>query len=246
MIQHTYLAAARQQLAYLEQTQIPKIDAAAELVAQSLRQGGAIYCSEIGHGIQWDFINRAGGLLAVQEFRLHVSVNCPEPKVRASQPDAPGLDVELENIRHAVKVSRLRAGDVLIVASVSGKNRGPIELALAAQAKGVKVIGFTALAYTAMVKSLHPSGKRLAEVVDIALDNGAPYGDAGLDVPGYDIKLVPQSGLGMVALGWMLWAGVMEKMAAAGTPASVFLSHNRDGGPEFNEKAKEQYHKKGY
>jgi uncharacterized phosphosugar-binding protein len=54
------------------------------------------------------------------------------------------------------------------------------------------------------------------------------------------------SGLGMLVAGWMIWGSVMEKMAAAGTPASVYISHNRDGGPAFNEKSRARYNEKGY
>ncbi len=108
------------------------------------------------------------------------------------------------------------------------------------------MIGFTSMAYTQKVVSLHPSGKRLFEVVDVAVDCGAPYGDAGVSIPGYDVDLIPLSGLGMLAAGWMIWGTVMEKMAAAGTPASVYVSHNRDGGPEFNEKQRSRYHSRGY
>ena len=65
-------------------------------------------------------------------------------------------------------------------------------------------------------------------------------------VPGYDVQLIPMSGLGTVVAGWMLWGSVMEKMAAAGTPASVYISHNRDGGPAFNETGRVRYNEKGY
>ena len=56
-----YLEAVRAVLAHLEQTQTDAIESAAELVASSLSKDGAVFCSEIGHGIQGDFLNRAGG-----------------------------------------------------------------------------------------------------------------------------------------------------------------------------------------
>ena len=46
--------------------------------------------------------------------------------------------------------------------------------------------------------------------------------------------------------GWMIWGLVMEKMAAAGNAASVYISHNREGGPAFNDRMKAQYQKRGY
>jgi uncharacterized phosphosugar-binding protein len=240
-----YTAAARTVIDFVETQQAASIEAAAELVANALRRGGTVSCSEIGHGIQGDFLGRAGGLFAVQPFSYSVTVNNPLPECRRkAQPADP--DEDLKRVRTAVAHSSLRAGDVMLVASVSGRNRAPVELALACRERGVGVIGFTAMAYTRKVVSLHPSGKRLFEVVDVAVDCGAPYGDAGVDVPGYEVKLIPLSGLGMLVAGWMIWGTVMEKMAAAGTPASVYISHNRDGGPAFNEAARVRYQEKGY
>lgn len=245
MIIPRYTAAARSVIDVLETQQAASIEAAADLVVAALRQGGTVSCSEIGHGIQGDFLGRAGGLFAVQPFSYALSVNNPLPECRRkAQPADPNED--LQRIRSAVTHSSLRAGDVMLVASVSGRNRAPVELALVCRERGVGVIGFTSMTYTRQVTSLHPTGKRLFEAVDVVVDCGAPYGDAGVEVPGYDVDLIPLSGLGMLVAGWMIWGTVMEKMAAAGTPASVYISHNRDGGPAFNEKGRVRYNEKGY
>jgi uncharacterized phosphosugar-binding protein len=244
MVFETYPERVRALLDQLQSTQTEAIDAAADLVVAAMQGGGTINVSEVGHGIHWDFINRAGGLVAVNHFSYTMRVNNPLPKCRADDQADP--DAELQTIRRAVAASSLRAGDVMLVASVSGRNRGPIELALACREIGVKVIGFTALTYTAEVVSLHPSGMRLFEAVDVVVDNCAPYGDAAVDVEGYDCKLIPVSGVGMAMAGWLLWGRVMEKMAAAGDQASILISHNSKGGPEQNEGARERWHRKGY
>jgi len=240
-----YFDAAQALLGHLQKTQLGAIGAAADAVVHALQHGGTIYCSELGHGLQGDFIHRAGGLHAVQAFTYSSSVQAPGPACR-KQPGAEENDRDLAKVRFAVQQSGLRAGDVMVLGSVSGRNRAPIELALACRDLGMKTIGLTALAYTRKIVSLHPSGKRLAEAVDIAIDIGAPFGDAGVQVPGYDHELIPLSGLGTVTTGWLLWGMVMEKMAAAGTPASVYQSHNRPGGPEYNEAAKQRYNQQGY
>ena len=71
--------------------------------------------------------------------------------------------------------------------SVSGKTANVVELALQARAHGLTVIALTALAYSSQLASEHPSGKRLYEVADLALDNHAPFGDAMLAVEGWII-----------------------------------------------------------
>ncbi len=156
------------------------------------------------------------------------------------------MEVDLETVRFALRASELRAGDVLVLGSVSGRNRGPVELAMAAREAGARVIGITSLDYTAQVQSAHPSGKKLCDVVDVVIDNGAPYGDAAVDIDGFDFKLLPVSGVGATVAGWMLWGRVMEKMAEAGDPPSVYISVNREGGQQHYEKTKADYNKRGY
>ncbi|MEI8316248.1 MAG: sugar isomerase domain-containing protein [Verrucomicrobiota bacterium] len=242
MIPKKYLEAVRGVLAHLEQTQLPALERAADLVVQALTHRGVVYCAEIGHGIQGDFIHRAGGLAAVQLFscKLELAEKAPQCFSRRA------ADRDLETIRFAVQTSNLRAGDVLVLGSVSGKNRGPVELALACRTKGVKTVGLTSVAYSRQVESLHPSGKKLGEVVDVAIDNGAPYGDAAVEISGYAHKLLPVSGMSCAVIGHMLWGRVMEKMAAAGKPATVFQSLNRPTGVEDLKKAEQQYNERGF
>jgi len=241
-----YLQAVRDITHHIEETQLDSIGRAADIVIESITHGGVVYCAEIGHGNQYDFLNRAGGLAAVQHFSYSYNVNSPTPACLANRPREEMIEVDLENARHAVRTSNLRKGDVLIVSSVSGKGRNPIELALAARQIGVQVIGLTSVEYTSQVISSHTSGKRLIEVVDIAIDIGAPYGDAVIEMAGFDQKVMPISGVSMICIGWMLWGTVMERMAASGNPPTVYTSVNREGGQAFYETSRKQYEDRGY
>jgi uncharacterized phosphosugar-binding protein len=198
-------------LEHIGRTQGEAVERAAELVAAALRRRGTVYCSDVGHGIQGDFINRAGGLAAVKRYE-----------------------------------GQCRAGDVVIVGSVSGRNVKPVDLALECRAKGVATIGLTSMAYTARVKPLHSSGRRLYEVVDVAIDNGAPYGDAAVRIAGYEHDVLPVSGVAFAVIGHMVLGRAMEKMAEAGTPATVFQSINREGGEAAYRAAVAQYEARGY
>jgi len=230
----------------LESTQAEAVDSAADLIVKALTGGGAVYCAAIGHGNEADFLNRAGGLAAVQRFSFEFRVQDPVADCHRNRPRPDTVDQDLESVRLAVRTSNLRSGDVMLIGSVSGKNRYPIELALTCRDIGVSVIGFTSLAYTAQVESLHPSGKKLCDAVDVVIDNGAPFGDAAVHVDGYDTKVLPISGVSTIVAGWLVWARVLENMAAAGTPASVFMSVNREGGREYYERSKTRYNERGY
>lgn len=241
-----YVEKIREILLHLEQTQLPAVEKAADLLVAALTHGGVIYCAEIGHGIQGDFIGRAGGMAAVQAFSFKLEIADKTPRCYANRPGPDTVDRDLETVRLAVNASNLRSGDIMLLASVSGRNRVPIELALACRAKGIKAIGFTSLAYSKTVPTLHPSGKLLSETVDVVIDIGAPPGDAAVEIPGFDIKLLPVSGVAMDVAGWMIFGRVMEKMAALDRLPTVFMSINQAGGRDYHHRSLEHYDARGF
>ncbi len=245
-VPQAYLNRVREILDHLETTQLDAVGTAAGFVVDALRHDGAVYCWRLGHGIEGDSIHRAGGLVAVKTFSYRMQVNAEVPACQREERQQGKDDADLKRVRFAVESGPLRAGDVILISSVSGKNREPIELALACRDAGIKVITLSSLSYTAEVTSLHPSGKKLFEAGDINIDIGAPYGDAAVTVPGLDIEVMPVSGVAMAVSAWMLWGRVMEVMGAAGEPPSVLMSVNRDGGPEYNEQSKKRFAAKGF
>lgn len=230
---------------HLESSQMGNIQQAAEIVAEAVLNGGIAYCSEIGHANQHDFLNRAGGLAAVQAFSYSFAANASYPACQ-SEKRKPADDQDLQTVRFAVEHSAMRAGDVLLLGSVSGKNRVPIEMAMACREKGLKVIGFTSLAYTSQVESLHPSGKKLCDVCDVVIDNGAPYGDASVSIQGWERKCCPISGVACIIAGWMLWECAIKLLRERGHDATVFMSVNREGGMEQYQKDVAVYNERGF
>lgn len=246
MVSKKYADAVREVLSYLETNQSAVIEQAADMVIESITNGGAIYVHEIGHGNQGDWLNRAGGLAVLKPFTFTVDINSPIAECHRDRPRTEPFDKDFETIRYALRASDMRPGDVLLVSSVSGRSKNVVELALAAREMGIKVIGFTSMVYTLDVESDHPSKKRLFEAVDLCIDIGVPYGDAAVDFDGLDFKLLPVSGIAMITAGWMIWGTVVEKMTAAGNPPTVFMSVNRAGGSEYYKQAVEQYNRRGY
>lgn len=242
----SYMRTAHQLLERIEKTQATAIETAAEAVAAAMLNKCAIHCAGLGHGIAGDFINRAGGLAAVLAFSHKFEISDPVPACLKQRPDDKPIDREIEAVRLAVHAGNLRRGDVMLVGSVSGRTSGQVELALACLERGLTVIAFTSLEYSARTPSLHPSGKRLNEAATVVIDLCVPYGDACVDVPGLAIKAIPLSGLATLVAGWMLWGRVMERMAAAGTPPTVFISVNREGGKASYDKMIEQFNARGY
>src|SRR3954466_4217305 len=63
--------------------------------------------------------------------------------------------------------------DVLIVISTSGIREVIIEMAEGARRRGLAVIGVLSRAHCEQAKPAHPSGKKLIDLADVVLDNGA-------------------------------------------------------------------------
>jgi len=243
-----YLNAVADVAAFLDGNR-DTIDAAAEAIATAMVNGNAVWVSEVGHANQHDWVQRAGGIAAIRHFRFNIGVTDELPKKLMNRPRDKGdenFDAAAENVRYAVRISQMRAGDILMLGSVSGRTRHQVELALACQEKGVKVIGFTSVAYSKDVPSLHPSGKSLKDAVDFVIDIGAPYGDAAVQLKGYETALLPVSGVGALMAGWMIFEKALEIMAERGTPPAVFMSYNRAGGETALEDTKKLCDDRGY
>lgn len=137
----------------------------------------------------------------------------------------------------------LEAGDVLLVASTSGKNAVPVDVALAGKEKGLTVVALTSLEYSASVTPGHSSGKRLWEIADLVLDNGAPRGDALISFPGYPKFSVSVGATSTVTGALLLNSIVVETVGLlleAGYEPPVYLSGNVEGGMEANKRAMEK------
>jgi uncharacterized phosphosugar-binding protein len=206
-------------------SQTEAFDAARDAVATALAADRLIYVTGSGHShlIAEEAFYRAGGIAAAQaildpDLMLHVS---------ASR----STEFERET-GHAEKVLAgydLRPGDVAFVVSNSGRNAYPIEMALAAKARGATTIAITSLHHTMNVTSRHPSGKRLFEVSDIVLDNGAEYGDACLPVGGHGLNMGPTSTITGVFLINAVLAEAVEHLADRGITIDVYQSANAQG-----------------
>jgi uncharacterized phosphosugar-binding protein len=246
MLAGKFADAARNVIAKIESTQMDAIQRAGDAIARTLADGGAFWLYKIGHGGELELRNRAGGLVATQVFSFQINVRSPIAEALSARPRPEGDDSDLEMVRLAVKRSEMREGDVLMLASVSGRNRTPVDVSLAARDIGATVIGITSSEYTAEVESLHPSGQKLCDVADIIIDNCAPFGDACVDVPGREHKALPISGVANITSAWMVCAEVIERLEAMGKHPQIFMSQNRPGGLEHNEKARAEYNRVGY
>ncbi|MBC7264744.1 MAG: SIS domain-containing protein [Chloroflexi bacterium] len=238
MLARDYLDKVIDVMRTLRDTQLEAINQAGEMIAQAIVDGHSLFafgCSHSAVPVE-DIYYRAGGLMLVNPiFGPGLTLDIHPPTITSKMEQLSGYaKILLDRLPTA-------PGDVLILVSVSGRNHVPIEMAMAAKEKGMKVIGITSMQYTSAVTSRHPSGKKMYELVDLVVDNLAVPGDAVLEVEGVPQKICPTSGAVGCALLHAIIAATVEKLLAKGFTPPVYLAANIDGGTEYNRRMMEQY-----
>jgi uncharacterized phosphosugar-binding protein len=127
---------------------------------------------------------------------------------------------------------RLDPRDVMLVFSTSGTNVVPVEMALHAQQQGLFTIGVLSVAHCRAATAKQPDGKKLLDVVDLALDNFAPPGDAGVWVKGLPWPVGPLSTIGNTLIANALKCRVAELLTEWGKPPVVLTSSYHVGAEE--------------
>lgn len=128
-------------------------------------------------------------------------------------------------------------GDVLVVVSNSGVNAAPIEAARLGRERGATVIALTSVAYST---SAAGGRTRLVDLADIVLDNGAPPGDAMLEVAGSALKVGPASTVIGASILNAIFSDVAARLMATGD-APIYLSANMPGAKAVNERLIARY-----
>jgi uncharacterized phosphosugar-binding protein len=234
-----YLSEVSGRLARLAGPSRP-IDDAIALIADALEAGGVVQAFGTGHSeaFAMEIAGRAGGLIATNRIPLRALV------LRGDRDLSVLGGAELERDANVaddlLNLYDLDPHDVFIIASNSGVNGSIVGMALAAKARGHKLIAVTSLDHTNRVQPKHPSGKRLSEVADIVIDNLAPFGDSTLTLEdGIGVGAV--SSLTAAFIAQRITIGVAETMRKRGKTPPVYISANIPGGDEHNRALEDLY-----
>jgi SIS domain len=114
----------------------------------------------------------------------------------------------------------------MIVASNSGLNAVPVEMAELARRRGLRVIAITSLMQSRSTASRAPSGKHLSEVAEVVIDNRGFAGDAVLPVPGAaeEVRMAATSTVSGAAIVQAIMAETVARLAAQGVKAPTLAS----------------------
>jgi uncharacterized phosphosugar-binding protein len=221
------------------------VTAAADLVVEGLRAGGVVQAFGTGHSqaLAMEIAGRAGGLVPTNMIALRdlVLLGGDAPEVLFTE----YLERDPAVARRLYELAGVHPSDVFVIASNSGGNGCVVELARIVRERGHRLIAVTSMAHTARVTSRHPSGKRLFELADVVVDNGAPYGDAVLATGNTDgtdgIAVCAVSSITAALLAQMIVAEVVRTILEAGETPPVYLSSNVPGGDAHNSALEARY-----
>lgn len=235
---HVYLDNLNAVLGEVRRTQTENLEKGAHLLCQAAMNDRSIFAFGCSHAglLALELYYRSGGMANINPIR------------------APGLCLDIDPATMTSEMERLadygrliidnqpiRKGDVVIIHSVSGRNRVPVDAAIRCREIGATVIALTNMAYSSSSASRHPSGLRLYETADLVLDNCGCPGDGSLTLPGLTERVGPTStAVGAAMLNAMMCRAVELIVEEGGIPP-VFMSANIDGGDAHNKEMLKQY-----
>jgi uncharacterized phosphosugar-binding protein len=132
-------------------------------------------------------------------------------------------------------------GDCLIAVSHSGATAAALEIAAWARAAGAAVIVVTSLQASNPARSNHRTGRKLYELADVTLDNGAAAADPGISVAGLNVNVGPTSTVVAAALLQEIVVEAVRNLASRGVAVPVFRSNSENGGRRHNEQLQDRY-----
>ena len=216
-------------------TQAGNIQKAADAMATSIEQRGLVHLFGSGHSVLpvLDVFPRYGsypGFHPLMDARLMWS------NVIGSG-GAKGL-LWLERCEGYAPVlfenEPIRAGDVMLVFSHGGLNAVGIEVAIEARRRSLKTVAVTSMDNYRKRGPTHSSGKKLADVVDLVIDNCVPAQDALVEIEGWRGPVAAGSTVASVTIAMALVAQVAAELARRGLNPPVFISPNVPGMPADN------------
>ena len=220
---YKYFSASKALINKIVKKNILQIKNASKLLSECICNDNLIHTFGTGHShvIGLELFVRAGGLANVNSF-LDSSVMTSEGARRSA---------EIERIEGFSKIiwdqHKIKKGDIFIIISNSGRNSMPIEIAMLAKEKGLKIIAITSIEQSKKYPSRHTSNKKLYDLADIVIDNCVPSGDGMFNIGGN--KTGAASTLSGTFIVNLISTEAMILADKKGVKLPIYYSQNIDG-----------------
>ena len=212
----------------IEAEEANALSSASDAVAEVICRDGLVHVFGCGHShlAALDTFYRAGGLACVSPL-LDEDLMLHDGAAKSSRMEKmSGIASE------AFRRQGVKAGDVVVVISASGKNAAPVEMLRAAKAAGVTTVAISSSAYRA-------HGATMLDEADVPIDCKVPYGDAVIDV-----GAAKMGGLSTYASLFILNSILIEgakRAEARGVTPPIYVSGNVEGGTARNVVLEKRY-----
>lgn len=215
----------------IKATQAEKLRKAGEMIGEAHRNGHTFYVTGSGHShtVAEEFYGRAGGLAFTVPIMTSELTLAEHPTKSSYIERLSGYAPILVDLYHIAK------DDVVIIASNSGRNAYPIEMAIGAKEKGAYVIAITNVDHSSKSSSRHASGKRLMEIADLVIDNCGVEGDSAISLEGLDAPVCPTSSIANAFIVQAISVVCTQYLLDHNVQAPIFISLNCDGNESVND-----------
>lgn len=189
--------------------------------------GGHIYGFGAGHSkaVAEELCSRAGGLRGITSMNLDDLRTTPRPahfQLSDSMPER-----EPQNGTALLATYAVQSCDALIIATQSGRNGAPIEMARRAREMGVYTVAVMSREHNAATASRHPEGLRLIDFVDDVIDNHGQLGDAAVALESGD-RVASTSSVAGLLIAQLLNVTMAQELERRGVAVPVIRSANLD------------------
>lgn len=232
-----YFEATKEIINQVQETQYGAMEQVAQLFTRTVENGNTIFVTGCSHSniFAQEVFYRAGGFMLMNPIFLP-GMNLQDlPPTRTSK-----LERISGTAEAVLSELPIKAGDVLVIASIAGRNAVPVELGLWAKEHGIHVVALTSMNYSGNVTSRHSSGKLLYQIADYVLDVMCEKGDAVLEIEGLPVKTAPTSTVTGIMIMHAVISQTIENLIQKGITPPVFLSGNLDGGDAHNKRLLEE------
>lgn len=193
---------------------------AARALAATTKDGGLIHLFGSGHSslVTEDVFWRSATMANVHAIFESAVAGINEITKTSLMEKVEGLGQVI------VSYNEVDRPDSIICVSNSGNNAATVDVALAAKARGVTVIGITNVEYADTLTTQHSSGKKLKDIADIVIDNCSLIGDAAIELEGLPVKVGATSTIPVVFLIAGLLAQTCELLLEEGITPDVYYN----------------------
>lgn len=221
-----YLDAAQGILDRIRTTQLPNIEAAADICTRSIAGDGLVHLFGTGHSRMFveEMFPRHGSFPGFHSM-VELSLTYHNQVVGSNgQRQAMFLE-KVEGFGKTIMRNFVMGPpDSMMIYSNSGVNEVVVEVALEAKAHNLPVIAVVSLEHCLASKPRHSCGKRLPDLADVTIDNCVPGGDALVQIDGLADPVGPGSTVGAATVTNMLKCLIAEKLTKVGKPPLVLTS----------------------